>query len=417
MTPPDPAGAPLFGYPAFVRLWLSDTVKWLGLFTSGLALQLLLIESLGADQADLGWVKAAQWLPMLLFGLVVGVLIDRVPRRPVLVAGDAVCAVALAAVGTLALAGVLTIPLTAVLMFVVGGASMCATTAHQSFLPRLVPTRLLPRANARLDQSMTAAESVGPILAGALIRGVGAPVAVLVNAFTYAVSAVLVWTVRAPEPAPTRPLRGGIGRDLAEGARWVYGHRTLGPYAITLHLWFFFNSGVMTILVFYASQELGLSALQIGVALACAGLAGVAAAGFAPALAERLGLGPVVCVAAWLTPLALILMVLAPPGLAGFLLLVLGQLVYGTANGLTDPLTMSHRSAVTPDRLRARMNATIRSLNWGTIVVSAPLAGWFAATYSNRSAFWVGIAGLGLSALLLTLSPYRRAEMPDEDAG
>ena len=72
---------PVFAYPAFVRLWLSDTTKWVGLFTSGLALQLLLIETLDADQTDLGWVRAAQWLPMLLFGLVVGVL-DRPGTAP-----------------------------------------------------------------------------------------------------------------------------------------------------------------------------------------------------------------------------------------------------------------------------------------------------------------------------------------------
>ena len=67
-------GAGVFSYPAFVRLWISDTVKWLGVFTSGLALQLLLIETLAADQVELGLVRSAQWLPMLLFGLLAGVL-------------------------------------------------------------------------------------------------------------------------------------------------------------------------------------------------------------------------------------------------------------------------------------------------------------------------------------------------------
>src|SRR5699024_8181936 len=78
LTGPLARGAGVFSYPAFVRLWISDTTKWLGVFTSGLALQLLLIEALGADQVELGLVKSAQWLPMLLFGLVAGVLIDRV---------------------------------------------------------------------------------------------------------------------------------------------------------------------------------------------------------------------------------------------------------------------------------------------------------------------------------------------------
>ena len=94
---------------------------------------------------------------------------------------------------------------------------------------------------------------------------------------------------------------------------------------------------------------------------------------------------------------------------------MVSQLVYGASNGLKDPLTMSYRNAVTPDRLRARMNATIRSLNWGTIVVSAPLAGWFAASHGNRAAIGVGVAGLAVTALVLTLSPFRAARMPVDD--
>jgi MFS family permease len=118
----------------------------------------------------------------------------------------------------------------------------------------------------------------------------------------------------------------------------------------------------------------------------------------------------------WLTPAAFLIVVSAPTGPSGLLVLVAGQLVYGVANGLKGPLELSYRNAVTPDRLRARMNATIRSFNWGTITVSAPLAGWFAATYGNRPAIAVAIAGLVVAALILTLSPYRRVTMPREYA-
>lgn len=407
----------VLSYPAFVRLWLADTAKWFGLFTSGLALQLLLINTLGADQQDLGMVRAAQWLPMLLFGLVAGVLIDRVRRRPVLVVADLVCTVALAAVAGLALLGTLTVPVVAGLMFVVGAASMAGTTAHQSFLPRLVPTSLLPRATARLTQSMTAAESVGPLLSGVLVRVLSAPVAIAVNAGAYAVSALVLSTIRAEEPRPEPPDDRAVRRELVEGARFVYRHRTLGPYALGLHVWFFFNSAVMTILVFFATHELGLGAVAIGLALACAGVTGVVGAGLAPRLGDRFGVGAVTCASHWLTAGAFLVVALAPAGPAGLAVLVLGQLIYGLANGVGDPLTMSYRNTVTPDRLRARMNATIRSINWGTIVVSAPLAGWFAMAYGNRSTIWVGVAGLVLSAVILTLSPFRTARMPSAEIG
>ena len=228
-------------------------------------------------------------------------------------------------------------------------------------------------------------------------------------------SAALLASIRVDEPSPTPAGRRSVGQELAEGARWVYGHRTLAPYAIGLHTWFFFNSAAMTVLVFYAATDLGLGAVSIGLALAAAGVSGVLGAGLAPRLGERLGLGVVACAASWLAPLAFALVALAPSGPAGLAVLVASQLVYGVANGLGDPLTMSYRNAVTPDRLRARMNATIRSINWGTIVVSAPLAGWFATTWGNRPTIWGAVVGLVVAAAIQTFSPFRSAQMPTGD--
>lgn len=224
------AASGILAYPAFVRLWVADTVSWLGTFSSGLAIQFLLIQTLGADQTALGVVRSAQWLPALALGLFAGVLIDRVRRRPVLIAADTLSAVLFGLIGALALTGALTIPLLAVLLFGVGSASVFFHAAHQSFLPRLVPTRMLPVANARIEQTMAAAESVGPLVAGALVRFLSAPVAVLLTATTYAVSAAVRCTIRAQEPEPQSHPDRQLWRELKEGARWVYHHRTLAPY-------------------------------------------------------------------------------------------------------------------------------------------------------------------------------------------
>lgn len=399
-------------YPAFVRLWLAGTVSSLGTFSFGLALQLLLIETLAADQAAIGFVRSAQWAPALAIGLLAGVLTDRMRRRPVLVAADAVTALATGAIGALALTGLLTVPVLAGLVALAGAASMFYHAAHQSYLPRLVPTGLLPVANARIEQTATAAEAIGPLVGGALVRLLSAPVAVLVTAVGKAVSALLMISIRAEEPAPPRQPDRHLGRELREGASWVYRHTTLAPHALSLHLWFFSNAAIMTVFVFHASQELGLGALTIGLVLSSAGVSGVIGAGLAPRAAERFGLGPVCVVAGWLPPLSFVPVLIAPPGVTGAVLLAVGQLLAGLGAGLKGPLDLSYRNAVTPDRLRARMNGTIRSVNWGSIAVAAPLAGLAAATYGNRPVVAVGIAGLVVAALLLTLSPFRTAAMP-----
>jgi hypothetical protein len=207
----------VLAYPGFVRLWLAGTVSWLGTFTFGLALQLLMIETLDADQAAIGFVRSAQWMPALAIGMLAGVLVDRVRRRPVLIAAETVTAVATGGIGALALTGLLTVPVLAALVALVGAASMFYHAAHQSYLPQLVPTGVLPVANARIEQTMTAAEAIGPLLAGALVRFLSAPLAVLFTAASKAASAVLLATIRVDEPTPQRQADRHLWRELKEG--------------------------------------------------------------------------------------------------------------------------------------------------------------------------------------------------------
>lgn len=406
---------PILAYPAFVRLWIADAVSSLGLFVVNLGMQFLMIHHLGADQADIGIVRSAQWLPTLIFGLLAGVWLDRMRRRPVLVAADTLAAVVLGTIAGLAFADLLTVPVLAALAFVLGFTTMFFRAAQQSYLPALVPARVLPRAWSRIEQTMTAAESVGPLLAGALIRLTSAPVAIVVTAATHAASALLLAGIRHPEPAPETTGRRHLIADLREGASWVYRHRTLAPYAIGLHLWFFFNSLVMTLYVFYANQDLGLDSLAVGISLAFAGLTGVVGAGLAPWAGMRFGVGRVCVFSDWLSPLAYLVVLLAPAGPMAVVVLSAAFALHGVGMGLKGPLESSYRNTVTAARLRGRMNATIRTFNWGMVAISAPLAGFLAVWWGNRTTIALAIGGLVVAACVVTFSPFRTARMPDDD--
>jgi MFS family permease len=399
---------------AFVRFWIADAVSNLGTFVSTLALQLLLIQTLHADQTALGVVRAAQWLPYLLFGMLAGVVVDRVRRRPLLVAADVLCAVLLGAVGVLALTGHLTVPVLAVLVFCAGSASMFFSAAHLSLLPTIVPGPGLASANARLSQTYAATQSLGPLVGGALVRLLSAPVAVLVDALSYAVSALVLTTVRVEERRPEPAVERHLWNELREGAAWVYRHATLGPYAVALHLWFFANAMVTTVLVYFATTELHLDPIAVGLVLAATGVTGILGAGLSPRLGVRFGTGRVVTTTEWLSPVAYALLLLARPGPYAVVWPLVANALFGLAMGLRGPLDTSYRNLVTPDRLRGRMNATIRSFNWGSIAVAAPLGGWLAATWGNRVAIAAGVVGLAASALVLWCSPYRHVTVEGE---
>lgn len=401
------------GRQVFLRFWMADAVSTLGTFVSTLAIQLLLIDTMGADQTALGVVRSAQWLPYILFGMLAGVVVDRLRRKPMLVAADLVAAAAFGTVGALALAGTLSVPILAALVFVAGSASMFFVAAHQSLLPALVPLSGLASANAKLEQTHNLGQAAGPLVGGALVRLLSAPVAILVDAATYLISAVLLLTVRTADPKPPRPADAHVWRELREGAAWVYGRADLRPYAVSLHLQFFFNAVVTTVLVHFAATELGLDALAIGFVLAAVGVTGILGAGLSPRLGDRFGPGSVYTYAAWLAPAAYALLLLAHPGPQALWWLVASSLLFGLGSGLSGPMHVTYRNVVTPDRLRGRMNATIRTFNWGSIAVAAPLGGWVAAQTSDRVAFVVGIVGLVGAALVATLSPVRTAQWPE----
>jgi len=262
------------GPSGFRRFWVASTVSAFGTYVTTVALQVLVVDDLGGSATDVGLLNAARWVPYLLVGLLIGVLADRLRRRPVLVATDLGRAVVLACIPLLAALDRLTLPALLSLVATLGLLSLGNDAAHQSFLPRLVPRTGLSRANARLQQSDAAAQTSGP----ALVALLGAPVAVLVDAASYLASGVLTATIRTVEPAPEHHQRH-LRRELSEGVAWVYRHRTLGPLAWSTHVWFLFFSVLGAVYAPFVLTTLDRSPLVLGVTLALAGVGGLLGAG------------------------------------------------------------------------------------------------------------------------------------------
>jgi MFS family permease len=385
----------------FRLFWAAFTVSGFGSQVTAFAVAVLIVTTLGGTAADVGLVNAARWLPYLLFGLVVGALADRVRRKPLLVGTDLARAALLCAVPLLAWPDVLSVPVLIAIMAVFGLASLVDDAAHQSFLPRLLPREAFPWANARLEQSSAAAETSGPAVAGGLVSWLGAPVALLVDAVSYLASALL--TARIPVEDPPAPVRGPLLREISQGLGWVYGHRTLRPLALSTHCWTLFAAVLGAVYVPYGLLELGFSALGLGLTLAAAGVGGLVGSGFS----ERWGRRPGIAVpAAWLLDAVGIAVIAATPA-GGLVVAGAGQFLNGLGLGLSSPLELSYRQAITPDRLQARMNATMRSFNRAAVVVGAPVGGLVADAIGFRFALWVAAAGLAVAALALAASPFR----------
>lgn len=414
----------VFRHPDFARFWVAETVSGFGTYVTTMALQVLVVITLSGTAGDVGLLNAARWLPYLLLGLVVGALVDRRARRPLLVGTDLGRGVLLGAIPALWAVGLLNLPTLMVLMVVFGTMSLLNDAASQSFLPRLVPAPVLLAANARLDQSASVAQTTGPLVGGGLVTLLGAPLAVLVDAASYLVSGILTATISTREAlVAVGEQPRNLRREIGDGLRWVYRHRVLAPFAITTHGWFLFNSMATTVFVPYALLGLDLSAFALGATFAAAGVGAVVGSLVTTGLGRRFAAGRIVITCKAMMPLAWGVIAFVPPpdggGSTALTVAVLGggQLLYGLAMGTENAHEMAYRQSETPDELQSRMNTTMRSINRAVIVVGAPVGGFLADAIGYRPVLGIAAGGFALVALALAASPFRDARHGDGARG
>ena len=402
----------VFRDPRYFAFWLAETVSGLGSQITFLALQVLVVLTLRGTASDVGLLNASRWLPYLLFGLVVGAYVDRRPRKPVLIASDLGRAFLLGAIPALWFANWLNLPILLAFVALFGLLTLVGDAARQSFVPRLAPASLLA-ANARLDQGAAAAQTAGPVTAGALIGVLGAPLAVLADAASFVASAALIARIRVTEPPAKR--RGetlNLWGEIAGGMRWVYRHRTLAPLALWTHGWFLFNGMAGAVFAPFALLALHLSPFELGWVLAAGGAASLLGAFAAGPIGTRLGAGGAIIACHALMPLAWVIIAAASVNSAhgaAIAMLITGQALFGLALGAENANSLSYRQAVTPDALQSRMNTNMRSINRAMIVFGAPLGGFLADALGYRVILWIVIAGFALVTMLLAASPLRRA--------
>ena len=399
--------------PGFTQLWTASTVSDFGTYITALASQVLIVVNLHASATEVGLVNAARWLPYLVFGLFAGVIVDRHRRLPVLVGTDLGRALLLGAIPLLAALDGLSVLVVIVLMVPFGVLSVLNDAADQSLLPSVVTPAALGKANIRLQQSMSAAQTTGPLVGGGLVAALGAPLAVLVDAASYLFSGLLLTTIRVHEQPREPRARQHVGTELREGVAWVYRHPMLAPMALTGHGWFLFNSLLLTVSVPFVLRDVGINALGLGVSYACAGVGGVLGGTVSSRAARRLGAGPAVVLAQALFPAAFTLVVLVSHGGVALVMISAGWFLMGLGVGLDSPIEQTYRQQVTPEHLQGRMIATMRTFNWGMNAIGAPIGGLLADRIGSRPTLWIGIGGVAAMAVAIGCSRFRKASLSD----
>ena len=397
---------------SFARYWTAAAISSIGSAVTAVAMPVLVVQLLGATPFEVGVVNAAQFVPYALLGLIAGAYTDRWRRKPILVWASVGRALALGAIPILWLMGVLQIWILVLALLLFGAFSVFGFAATQSLLPRLVPRTRLVTANARLDQTDAAAQTLGPAIGGGLVGLLGAPVAITVDAISYLIDAALNASIQVDEPRPDSRIRN-LRAEIRDGLQWTYRHRTLSPLAASTHVWFLANGAAMTVLSLLTLRSLGFTAYTFGLLLAAFGITSLIGASIAPRVGARLGSGRVIILARLAYPIVWLLVAIAPATATGDVLLFVALSLQGLTAGIENSNEMGYWQALTPDKLLGRTNATRRSVNRTMGALGALIAGLGVGLIGDRPTLIGVIIAFAAAALTAALSPLREA--PNRD--
>jgi MFS family permease len=402
----------------FLKLWSAETISQFGTQVSQLAIPLVALLVLDATAFEVAALGVVLFLPFMLFTLPAGVWVDRLPRRPILIAGDFGRFALLATIPIAYVADVLTLGQLYAVGFLVGVCTVFFDVAYQSYLPSLVERDQIIDGNSKMEISRSTAQISGPGLAGGLIEIFTAPYAVLVDSISFLCSGLFIFRIRKHEEAPTRATADGEPKpsmwvELKEGLRFVLGNPNLRAQAgCTATSNFFFQVAFSIFLVFLVRQ-LGISPGAIGVMFSVVGLGSLGAAFTATRLSGRFGIGPTTIVATLAQGPALLLIALAPESMP-YPFIVGGALILGYVGVLYNIVQVSYRQAICPPRLQGRMNSVMRFIVWGTIPLGGLAGGALGTWIGLRPTLVIGAIGGGLAFLWILLSPQRHLrEMPE----
>ncbi|MGK5737928.1 MFS transporter [Micromonospora sp. URMC 103] len=390
----------------FRRYWSAQTVSYFGDEISTLALPLLAVLITDAGPAEMGYLTAALLAPNLLFSLVAGGWVDRLPhKRRIMILADVGRALLLATIPAAYLLDVLTLPQLYAVAFAMGTLAVLFEVARGPLFVSLVARPDYVDANTLINGSRAMSLVAGPSIGGLLVQALTAPIALVADAVSYLVSAYFLGRIRPTEPAPAR----GRGLGLREGLRFIT--RTPMMRAIllgttTLNL---FNFMFAALFVLYATRELHLSPGLLGAVLGAGAVGGLFGAAVTGRLTRRFGIGPTLVASFVLFPAPLLLVPLAggpTPAVLGMLfaaefLCAVGVMVLDIVGG-------SVQTALTPEHLLARASGVRRTINYGIRPIGAVIGGGLGAAIGVREALWIATVGALAGVLWVIFSPVRR---------
>ncbi len=399
----------------FLNVWAAETVSVFGSQFYLLAMPLAAVIVLEATAYEMGMLFAVEMLPFLLFGLLAGVLADRRRRRHIMIVCDIGRAAILALLPVTWYIGMLSWPVMYGVAFIAGIFTAFFDIAYQAYLPILVKRSELLDANSKLETSRASSQVAGPSIAGLAVDAVGAPLAIFANSLSFLGSAFFLFRVKKQESIARDQTQKSTLQEIREGLDIVFSNKTLRGIAGCTATANLFGSMSYAILMLFMESSLGLSPSWIGAIFAIGALGAVLGALISSRIVSSLGLGKTIVVSAALSSVPTMLMVLAFPENAIFVLIPIWFAI-GLLSVVYNVNQVSLRQSITPDHLQGKMNATMRFLVWGVFPIGGFIGGVLGDTLGLRTTILISGIGTLSSVFWVLLSPVKGVASIPEDA-
>ncbi|MGD0122230.1 MAG: MFS transporter [Candidatus Limnocylindrales bacterium] len=413
----------LWHHADYLKVWFASTISLAGSQVSQFAIPVIAALVLRATVFEVALLGTFEMLPFILFTLPAGAWLDRVRRRPVLIAGDFGRAAALVSIPIAYALGVLTIWQLYAVGLTTGFLTVLFDVADQSYLPVLLDPEDLVEGNAKLQIPASAAQIVGPGFAGGLIGIVAAPFAIFIDAASFVASGSLISLIRKQETKPERKLRSdgtrtSLRQEIAEGLRYVLGSRYLRMIAGSTGTFNLGSSMAFAVFPVFAYVELGLSPALVGTAFSLGSLGVLLGAFLAVPVARHLGVGPTIILSSAIDGPAMIILAFLPSDPLGAGAILAASMGLGGICGVIYNVNqVSFRQAITPLDMQGRMNATMRFIVWGTMPIGSVMGGILATFLPLRTTILIAGTISAVSFLWVLLSPVRSLRTIPKAAG
>ena len=293
--------------------------------------------------------------------------LDRVRKLPVYIVGELSIAVTVASVPLAWWLGWLSMPWLYFVGFMIGSVNTTAGSAAQIVLTQIVPRERLVEAHAKNALATSTAEVTGPGAAGALIKVLGAPVALLADAVLLLVSASILRGVSVKETPSAK--NAPFWPAMREGLNFVRNHRLLMTMAICVGIWEMCGQAAMVVQILFATRQLGLSERGVGLSYVALGMGTVFASAVGYRLVRRIGNGPTLVLGFAVTGVGWLVLSVAPLNAWGVVAYVYMLWSFGVGPVFIFINFLSLRQSVTPAPMLGRMTSTMR---WLILVPAGP---------------------------------------------